>query len=102
MTFEELMETIPQHIQRNEKEFCMGCGHKHNVLREYSLKIDILEHDKSFNHETNIYKRGKRYRVYYEADRRHVIGENVGLGKTTVTEAVEELKIRLAAIKTPV
>lgn len=101
MTFEELINQLPQRIQRHEQEPCLCCGSHREVMKNYELKIDVEEYDIRHNYETGKTTRAKHFRVYYQAGNKY-IGEHTGLGKISIEEAISDLlkePIVLSAIK---
>lgn len=101
MTFEELINQLPQRIQLLEQEPCACCGHQRNVLKNFELKIDVAEYDIYHNYNTGKTTRAKHFHVYYQSGNKY-IGEPTGLGRLSIEEAINNLKkypLVLAAIK---
>lgn len=91
MSFEELINQLPQRIQRHEQEPCLYCGSHREVLKNYEFKIDVEEFDIRHNYETGKTTRAKHFLVYYQSGNKY-IGERTGLGKLSIEEAINNLK----------
>ena len=89
---EELLNTIPLTITKNIKDRCFSCGSEHEKRVEYSLKIDISQHEIRPKIVVKHFKMFYCTTSFPAGDSRKYIGRCCGQGFKTLNEAFEELK----------
>lgn len=92
---EDLLNTIPLRIKKVVESNCPYCNKPYKYTCEYTLKIDVSQHEKRQGIVT------KRYKMFYETssfgmgNEKRYIGRCTGLGFETLEEAFNEMKDHL-------
>ena len=91
MMIEDLLNTIPLRIKKVVESNCPYCNTSYKYTCEYTLKIDVSQHEKRQGIVT------KRYKMFYETssftieNEKRYIGRRTGLGFETLKEAFNDL-----------
>lgn len=81
-SIEYLISKMPYSITKTYKERCV-CGAVHEVTQRLTLTIDTVFYTTNKNKYV-------RYRIYYSAGK-YSIGENAGIGYSTLKQALKNL-----------